>query len=68
MTVLGYRATLSFNSEPDVKEWAQGCLLNPARVGPEHRERPELLAAQSRVAEHAEPGMTRLAELAGLAP
>ncbi len=46
MMVLGDRATASFGSEPDIHEWAQGCLLNPARVAPEHRERPEVLAAQ----------------------
>ncbi len=66
MMVLGARATTSFGSEPDIHAWAQDCLLNPARVAPEHRERPEVLAAQGRVAEHAWPGMARLTELAGL--
>ena len=42
MMVLGARASASFGSEPDIQEWAQGCLLNPARVAPEHRERPEV--------------------------
>ena len=66
MMVLGARATTSFGSESDIHAWAQDCLLNPARVAPEHRERPEVLAAQGRVAEHAWPGMARLTQLAGL--
>jgi len=66
MMVLGARATASFGQEADIQAWAQECLLNPARVAPEHRERPDLLDAQRRVAEHAQTGMTRLAELAGL--
>jgi hypothetical protein len=66
MMVLGARATASFGTEADIQAWAQECLLNPARVAPEHRERPDLLDAQRRVAEHAEAGMARLAELAGL--
>ncbi len=65
MTALGARAAASFGAEPDIAEWAQRCLLNPARVGPEHRARPDLLAAQQRVAEHAPAGFARLAELAG---
>ena len=40
------RATASFGSEADIHGWAQDCLLNPARVAPEHRERPDLLDAQ----------------------
>ena len=54
MQVLGYRASVSFGSEPDIKEWGQGCLLNPTRVPPEQQERPEVVAAQRRVGEHAE--------------
>ena len=66
MTVMGYRSAVSFGSEPDIREWAQGCLLNPARVAPEHRERPDVRAAQQRVGEHAEAGIARMAGLAGL--
>jgi hypothetical protein len=66
MTVLGYRSAVSFGSEPDIAAWAQRCLLNPARVPPEHRERPEVVAAQRRVGEHAAVGMARIAELAGV--
>jgi hypothetical protein len=66
MTVLGGRAAASFGAEPDVNEWAQGCLLNPARIGPEHRDRPEVLKVQQRVSEHGPAGMARLAELASI--
>jgi hypothetical protein len=64
MMVLGYRSAVSFGSEPDIRQWAQRCLLNPARIAPEHRERPDVRAAQQRVGEHAEAGIARLAELA----
>jgi hypothetical protein len=64
MQVLGYRAAVSFGAEADIREWATGCLLNPARVAPEHRERPEVLAAQRRIGEHAEAGIGRMAGLA----
>jgi hypothetical protein len=64
MTVLGARAAASFGAEPDIAAWAQQCLLNPARVAPEQRDRPEVLAVQRRVAEHGPPGLARLAELA----
>jgi len=66
MMVLGARATTSFGSEADIHGWAQDCVLNPARVAPEDRERPDVLAAQGRMAEHAWPGMARLTDLAGL--
>ena len=63
MQVLGARASASFGSEPDIKEWAQECLLNPTRVAPEQQERPEVLAAQDGLAEHAVPGFARLRSL-----
>lgn len=66
MQVLGSRAAAAFAREPDIREWAERCLLNPARVPPEHRERPDVIAAQSRVREYAKAGMTRLAALASL--
>jgi len=66
MTVLGSRAASSFGSEPDISEWAQGCLLNPARIPPGHRERPEVVSALHRLDTHGQAGMTQLAELAGL--
>ena len=32
MNVRGIRATASFGSEPDIKAWAEGVALNPARI------------------------------------
>ena len=66
MMVLGFRAGMSFGAEADIRDWAQECLLNPARVAPEQRDRPEVVAAQQRLREHAEPGIGRLAALCGL--
>jgi hypothetical protein len=66
MTVLGARAAASFGAEPDIDEWAQRCLLNPARIAPEHRERPEVQTALARLGTHGQAGMARLAELASL--
>lgn len=66
MTVLGSRAAASFGSEPDVHAWAQRCLLNPARIPPEHRGRPRVMRAVERLGTHGQAGMTRLAELASL--
>ena len=34
MTVLGTRAAMSFSAEPDIKQWADGVALNPARIPP----------------------------------
>ena len=34
MNVRGIRATASFGSEPDIKAWAEGVALNPARIPP----------------------------------
>ena len=36
MNLLGTRARMSFNSEPDIKEWADRVALNPSRVPPEY--------------------------------
>jgi hypothetical protein len=66
MTVLGARAAAAFGSEPDIHEWAQRCLLNPSRIAPEHRERPDVVSALERVRTHAQPGLARLAELASV--
>ncbi len=66
MTALGARASTSFGAESDIAEWAQQCLLNPSRIAPSDRDRPEVVAAQQRVTEHAPAGFARLAELAGL--
>jgi hypothetical protein len=64
MNVRGTRATASFGSEPDIKAWADGVALNPARTPP------------GRVGDGDDPlgrlqaeipsGLARLAELSGL--
>ncbi len=63
MNVLGFQNSASFNSEPDIKDWANGVPINPARVPPEHAGSAQLGAVLERVAAHATPGVARLAEL-----
>jgi hypothetical protein len=66
MTVMGSRAAASFGTEPDIRDWAQACLLNPARIPPEHRQRPEVVDAIQRLDAHGKAGIARMAELAGV--
>jgi hypothetical protein len=66
MQVLGSRATAAFGAAPDIKAWADGVALNPARTPPDQVDRPELLAAAARLRTYAEPGLSRLAQLAGM--
>lgn len=63
MNVLGTRATMSFSAEPDIKEWASGVALNPARIPPGHPGSPALDRALERLAAFTGPGLARLAEL-----
>jgi hypothetical protein len=63
MNVRGTQAVMSFTSEPDIKEWANGVALNPARVPPGHPGSPALDDARARLATHLGPGLARLAEL-----
>ena len=67
MQVLGGRAAAAFNSEPDIREWAHGCALNPARIRPERRDDPAVQAVIQRVQSVSGPGMARMAQLAGMA-
>jgi hypothetical protein len=64
MQVRGTLATRAYGAEPDIAAWANGCALNPARVEPSQRDEPEVQAATARLADVAEAGLTRLAELA----
>ncbi|HUP86377.1 MAG TPA: NAD(P)/FAD-dependent oxidoreductase [Acidimicrobiales bacterium] len=62
-----WRGTLAgraFGGEIDIRDWANGCALNPARVDPSQREDPGVQAATARLADNVEAGLTRLAELA----
>lgn len=63
MNVRGLRNSASFNSEPDVREWANGVALNPARVPPEHSGSPQLDEVLDRMQTHLGPGVARLEQL-----
>lgn len=63
MQVRGTVATRTFGAEPDIATWADGCALNPARVEPSRRDDPAVQAAAARLADVAERGLARLAEL-----
>ena len=64
MQVRGTVAARTYGAEPDIAAWANGCALNPARIEPSRRHDPAVQAAAARLADVAEPGLTRLAELA----
>jgi hypothetical protein len=66
MQVLGNRASMSFGSQPDVKAWADGVSLNPARIPPDMEGYAELPAAVERFRRYVGEGMVRMAELAGM--
>jgi hypothetical protein len=65
MQVRGTLAARTFGAEPDIADWANRCALNPARVEPWQRDAPAVRAAGARLADHAERGLTRMAQLAG---
>ena len=65
MQVRGALAAQTYGAEPDIAAWTNGCALNPAAIQPPQREEPAVQAAAARLAEHAVPGLVRLAELAG---
>ncbi len=64
MQVRGTIATRRYNAEPDIAAWANGCALNPARIEPSQRNDPAVQAAAARLAEHADGGLARMAQLA----
>ena len=64
MQVRGTIAARTYGAEPDIAAWANGCALNPARIEPSQRDDPAVQAAARRLADHAEPGLARMAELA----
>jgi hypothetical protein len=63
MNVLGTRASQSFSAEADIKEWADGIAINPARVPSDHPGSAALDEARDRLARFTAPGIARLAEL-----
>jgi hypothetical protein len=64
MQVRGTIATRRYGAEPDIAAWANGCALNPARIDPSQRNDRAVQAAAARLADHAERGLARMAELA----
>jgi hypothetical protein len=66
MQVLGTRAAMSFGSQPDIKAWADGVSINPARIPPELASLAEVTAAVERFGKHVGTGMVRMAQLAGM--
>lgn len=63
MTVTGTHATMSFGSQPDIKEWADTVALNPARLPPAQDRSAELNDVLARLKTSTPPGLARLAEL-----
>jgi len=63
MTVLGTRAAQTFSAEPDIKAWADGVAINPARIPPDHHSPDVLDAVLKRVAASTPAGLARLTEL-----
>jgi hypothetical protein len=64
MQVRGTVAARTYGAEPDIAAWANGCALNPARIEPSQRNDPAVRAAAARLADDAERGLARMAELA----
>jgi hypothetical protein len=65
MQVLGYRASTSFGAEPDITAWSNQVTMNPSRIPPGMRDDAAVAAAADRFRRYVEPGMARMAELAG---
>lgn len=65
MQVRGTLAARAYGAEPDIAGWANGCALNPARIDASQRDEPGVKLAAARLADVAEPGLARMAELAG---
>jgi hypothetical protein len=65
MNVVGARNAAAFNAEPDVKAWADGLALNPARVPPGYPPSEELDGVLARLRERAPAGLAGLDRLSG---
>ena len=65
MQVRGTLAAQTFGAEPDIAAWADACALNPSCRGVARRDDPDVRSAPARLADVADPGFARLAELAG---
>jgi hypothetical protein len=65
MQVRGTVAARTYGAEPDIAAWANGSALNPARIRPAQRDDPAVQAVAARLGDALEPGLSRMAELAG---
>ena len=63
MTLMGARSAASFGSEPDIRAWADGVAINPARIPPGHPGSAALDDVLERLRRYAPLGLARLAEL-----
>jgi hypothetical protein len=61
MNLLGTRNARAFSAEPDIKEWADGLALNPARVPPGYAGSAALDEARGTLAEYTAPALAKLA-------
>jgi hypothetical protein len=64
MNLLGTLNAQAFTAEPDIKEWAAGVALNPARVPPGHPGSAALDDAREALAQYTPPALARLAAYA----
>jgi hypothetical protein len=67
LQTLGYRAVQAFSAAPDVRAWAEGLALNPARVPPGGLTGPRIDEALERVDRYQGPGIARMAQFAAMA-
>jgi len=66
MQVRSILATRAYGAEPDIATWANQCALNPARLDPSEADNPAVSAVSARLADLAEQGLRRMAELGGM--
>jgi len=64
MQVIGGDASLAMSKETDLRSWANGTTLNPARIPEDRADDPAVVDALARVREHIGAGRARLAEFA----
>jgi hypothetical protein len=65
MQARGTLASRSYSAEADIGAWANSCALNPARIEPAQRDDPAVREEAARLAAVAEPGLAKMAALAG---
>ena len=63
MNVLGLQNSISFSSEPDIKEWSDRVALNPSRIPPDYDASPQLDDVLHRIQTHVGAGLARLTQL-----